>query len=100
MLKVSYVTKTKTRTLTLEAWTLIVTKFLSMKVFVATTSFFGVSAKSCGLKNESSLFGYTTVKYNLESNHREQSHKSHISRTGRNYFQITIFSLSSLFCKY
>ena len=57
MLKVSYVTKTKTRTLTLEAWTLIVTKSLSMKVFVAATSFFGVSAKSCGLKNGSRLFG-------------------------------------------
>ena len=57
MLKVSYVTKTKTRTLTLEALTLIVTKSLSMKVFVAATSFFGVSAKSCGLKNGSRLLG-------------------------------------------
>ena len=57
MLKASYVTKTKTRTLTLEAWTLIVTKSLSMKVFVATTSFFGVSAKSCELKNGSRLLG-------------------------------------------
>ena len=53
----SYETKTKIRTLTLKTLTLIVKKSLSMKVFVATTSFFGVSAKRCGLKSGSKLFG-------------------------------------------
>ena len=33
------------------------TKSLSMKVFVTTTSFFGVSAKSCRLKSGLKLFG-------------------------------------------
>ena len=56
MLKVSYEIKTKIRTLALEVYTLIATKSLSMKVFVATTSFFGVNVKSCGLKSRSKLF--------------------------------------------
>ena len=53
MLKVSYETKTKIRTLTLEVWTLIVTKSLLMKFFVTTTSFFRASVKSCILKSAS-----------------------------------------------
>ena len=57
MVKVSYETRTKIRTLTLEVETLIVTKPLSMKIFVFTTSFFGISAKNCGLKSGLKLFG-------------------------------------------
>ena len=57
MLKVSYEIKTKKGTLTLEVKTLILTKTLSMKVFGTSTSFFGVSAKSCGLRSGSYLFG-------------------------------------------
>ena len=36
---------------------LTVTKSLLMKVFVTTTSFFEVNAKSCGLQSRSKLFG-------------------------------------------
>ena len=47
----------KKRILTLEVWTLIVTKSLSMKLFVTNTGFFRVSVKSCTLKSASKLLG-------------------------------------------